>query len=326
MSSYPPLFRQPIDPSPDSIPIEEAPGEIDHIPVVDLHRLDSESLHDACKNWGLFRVVNHGVPLHLTTQLQDQARHLFSLSFESKQGLKKNPVTYFWGTPALTPSGSALKGSDQSVNWVEGFNFPISQLSDIDTDNPTLNAFRALLEEYGSHLEKLASALYESMAVKIGLDPIQFKTYLDESTGLIRVYRYPPSNSDQVLGMEEHTDSSVLSILYQDDQVSGLEVWKGERWAKVKPVFGSLVVNLGDMMQAMSNDVYKSVKHRVKLNIWKERISIGYFVFPVGDGVIRSRNYKPFCYNEFRSQVQIDIKSLGCKVGLERFRLTDKHV
>ncbi|CAM8913119.1 unnamed protein product [Rhodiola kirilowii] len=122
MSSYPPLFRQQSTISRFNSN-RRSSGEIDHIPVVDLHRLDSESLHDACKNWGLFRVVNHGVPLHLTTQLQDQARNLFSLSFESKQGLKKNPVTYFWGTPALTPSGSALKGSDQSVNWVKASTF-----------------------------------------------------------------------------------------------------------------------------------------------------------------------------------------------------------
>lgn len=77
------------------------------------------------------------------------------------------------------------------------------------------------------------------------------------------------------------------------------------------------------LLQAMSNDVYKSAKHKVILNNSnpRERISICYFVFPEGDAAITSSNYKPFCYNDFRSQVQLDIKNIGSKVGLARFRL-----
>uniref|UniRef100_A0A7N0ZU51 Fe2OG dioxygenase domain-containing protein n=1 Tax=Kalanchoe fedtschenkoi TaxID=63787 RepID=A0A7N0ZU51_KALFE len=243
--SYPPLFRHPITTS--TVPIPKS--EPDSIPIIDLHHLSSENFHAACKNWGLFRLINHGVPLQLSTQLHQYARKVFDLPFESKQELGKSPVSYFWGTPALTPSGSALKGSDQSVNWVEGFNFPVSRMSAVDDANATLDAFRALLDEYGSHLARLATRLYELMAGGLGLDPGLSTTYVDVSTGLIRVYRYPPADPGRVLGMEAHTDSSVLSILSQDDEVSGLEVLKEDEWVQVKPVAGSLVVNLGDMLQ-----------------------------------------------------------------------------
>lgn len=73
--------------------------------------------------------------------------------------------------------------------------------------------------------------------------------------------------------------------------------------------------------QAISDDKYTSVKHRVRVNKYKERLSVGYFVFPDEDRLIHSSTYKPFSYSEFRAQVQQDLKTVGIKVGLQRFRL-----
>lgn len=72
--------------------------------------------------------------------------------------------------------------------------------------------------------------------------------------------------------------------------------------------------------QAISDDEYKSVKHRVRLNKHKERLSIGYFVFPDDDRLIHSQRYKPFSYSDFRAQIQQDLETVGYKVGLQRFR------
>lgn len=55
----------------------------------------------------------------------------------------------------------------------------------------------------------------------------------------------------------------------------------------------------------------------------RERLSICYFVFPKENTVIKSSKYRPFSYNDFRNQVQEDIKTLGHKVGLERFKVND---
>ncbi|KAJ6302750.1 hypothetical protein OIU77_016773 [Salix suchowensis] len=97
-------------------------------------------------------------------------------------------------------------------------------------------------------------------------------------------------------------------------------VLKDDNWLQVKPIPDTLIFNLGDMMQAISDDKYKSVKHRVKLNKEKERFSICYFVFPAEGSVIQSSKYRPFTYSDFQAQVQQDVKTLGFKVGLERFR------
>ena len=70
----------------------------------------------------------------------------------------------------------------------------------------------------------------------------------------------------------------------------------------------------------MSDDKYKSVMHRVKVNRKKERISICLFGFLEDDVVIQSSKYMPFTYDEFRAEVQQDVKTVGHKVGLERFK------
>lgn len=162
LESYPPLFselskssnqqeylssdqhHQKVD-TIDSIIIKPEVQDSDPIPVIDLQSLSLDELGEACKDWGLFRLVNHGVPPSLLSQLQDHAKTLYSLSFQSKQALFTTPTSYFWGTPALTPSGAPLSRGPQKINWVEGFNIPISQLSQLQPQHPVLASFRYTL-------------------------------------------------------------------------------------------------------------------------------------------------------------------------------------
>ncbi|XP_010483466.1 PREDICTED: gibberellin 2-beta-dioxygenase 8-like [Camelina sativa] len=336
--SYPPAFRRVISDGDPLATVEEVEpvlvqDEDIQIPVIDLERLDKDILREACKEWGIFRLVNHGVPLALTSRLQEISGLLLSLPFETKRELfatVKSPLSYFWGTPALNPSGDALKRGSQAsnVHMLEGFNVPLSKLPTFiscdDDHNPKLESFRVLIEEYGRHITRIAVSLFEDIAQTLNLELSgnRRSEYLSESTGLIRVYRYPwrsDKAAGEALGMEVHTDSSVISIL-KEDETGGLEIMKGEEWFCVKPVANTLIVNLGDMMQAISDDEYKSVTHRVKKkNRETERHSVCYFVFPKRDCGIKSSNYKPFTYSEFEAQVQADVQSLGTKIGLPRF-------
>ncbi|KAF5446706.1 hypothetical protein F2P56_032310 [Juglans regia] len=324
--SYPPVFRQLRQHTQnfDTVGAINQVPDSDPIPVIDLQCLDLEQLGEVCRDWGLFRLVNHGVPPTLLSQLQDHAKKLFSLPFETKQAIFSSPLSYFWGTPVLTPSGAALQIGPQNVNWVEGLNAPLLQLSQMQAEDPVLASFRVLLEEYGKHLSRLATTIFEAMVMKLNLNSEESKSnILSESTGFVRVYRYPQCFvANSAWGMDVHTDSSVLSILNQHE-VGGLEVLKDKEWIQVRPISNTLIVNLGDMMQAISNDEYKSVEHRVKASKHKERISICYFAFPGEGTVIRSSKYRPFTYRDFRAQVQEDVKSVGFKVGLERFKLTE---
>ncbi|CAN1354589.1 Gibberellin 2-beta-dioxygenase 8 [Linum perenne] len=278
-----------------------------------------EKLREACREWGIFRVVNHGVPTLLMDQIKSVARDLFSQPFESKRD-HATSSSYSWGTPALTSSGRPL--SVQEVNWVEGFNFTGFQMTSPDAAASSSSSDRTLVEEYGEHAGRIARKMVEAIGELLG--GVDCGAYVAESTGIIRVYRYPQTHTAAAaaLGMQPHTDSSVVSILLEDDKVSGLQFIKddddhdddgGQRWLTLNPV--------SDTLLAISDDEFKSVKHRVKIDKHEEdRISICYFVFPDKDKIIETSKYKPFTYKDFQQQVQEDTKTLGFKVGLERFK------
>lgn len=151
VSSYPPLFREEKGSIHGGVEGEEGvkvgggTSESDPLPVMDLECMEMEKLGEVCREWGIFRLVNHGIPLSLLSQLEDHAKRLFGLPFESKEAVFTTPVSYFWGTPALTKSGVALSQTPQNVNWVEGFNVPLSQLPLLQTQDPIIASFRYIL-------------------------------------------------------------------------------------------------------------------------------------------------------------------------------------
>ncbi|KAF6170435.1 hypothetical protein GIB67_014365 [Kingdonia uniflora] len=319
MSSYPPLFL------PTNLLIQtdnsgNSSQDLDLLPVIDLQNLNPSDIGEVCRDWGVFRLINHGIPETLSNQLHEETKKLFDLPFETKKDIcAEANIPYFWGTPALNSVNAAML--TKNVNWVEGFSVVLDQLQLIQMEHPALFSFRSLLEEHGQHMARLSRNIFKAMVTDLGLDLTLTEPYLSKSTGLIRVYRYPHcSETEKVLGLDAHTDSSVLSILSQDN-IGGLQILKDDAWFNIKPIPNTLIVNLGDMSQAISDDAYRSVTHRVKVNKCEQRISICYFVFPVEDTVIRSSKYKPFTNQEFRSQVQEDIKTTGTKIGLPRFKL-----
>lgn len=105
--------------------------------------------------------------------------------------------------------------------------------------------------EYENHLSRIATTLFEAMVKNLDhLNLEKSRSYIANNARLLRVYRYPYcSNLDVGLGLVEHTDSSIFTILNQEDAVSGLEVLKDDQWLSVKPISNSLIVNIGDLMQ-----------------------------------------------------------------------------
>lgn len=289
------------------------------LPTVDLEA-PGEALAAACRELGVFRLANHGVPAALSARLFALARAaLAGAPFRDKRA----QPGYFWGTPALS-----LRVRD--VNWVEGFHVALGEAHHQQQHAPVppqphgdlLGLARA---EYGAHMARVARTLFDALAPALGLGAAQAAAYLAERDGFLRVYRYPRCPEPGRLGMEAHTDSSVLSVINQEEGAGGLQVLHGGAWRDVAPAAGAgtLLVNLGDMARAISGDAYRSVRHRVAVSQAAERLSLCYFAFPRDDAVIScgAGRYRPFTYAEFREQVQADIKATGSKVGLERFLL-----
>nr|POF08832.1 1-aminocyclopropane-1-carboxylate oxidase [Quercus suber] len=98
---------------------------------------------------------------------------------------------------------------------------------------------------------------------------------------------YPPCpKPDLIKGLRAHTDAGGIILLFQDDKVSGLQLLKDDQWIDVPPMRHSIVINLGDQIEVITNGKYKSVMHRVIAQTDGNRMSIASFYNPGGDAVI----------------------------------------
>lgn len=134
-------------------------------------------------------------------------------------------------------------------------------------------------------IKKLLKVLLEKLNVK-ELDKAREQTLMG---AMILAFNYYPSCPDPELtaGVGPHSDISSITVLLQDD-IGGLYVRgkDGDSWIYVPPVDGALVINIGDVLQIMSNEKYKSIEHRVVADRSKTRISMPIFVNPAPDAII----------------------------------------
>jgi aminocyclopropanecarboxylate oxidase len=101
------------------------------------------------------------------------------------------------------------------------------------------------------------------------------------------VSSYPPCpRPDLVDGLRAHTDAGGLILLFQDDQMSGLQLLKDGAWVDVPPMRHAVVVNIGDQLEVITNGRYKSVMHRVVTRSDGNRMSIASFYNPGADADI----------------------------------------
>ncbi|KAL0559661.1 hypothetical protein IC582_000025 [Cucumis melo] len=287
-------FIQPIHHRPKLPPFQLT----DQVPTIDLsislsrttQHLVSE-IASACQNWGFFQVINHGVSLEKLARIQKAAKLFFDQTVEEKRKVKRdsgNAVGFYDG-----------ENTKNVRDWKEVFDFLVKDgtffPASHDPNDTKLRVlfnqwpeyppgFRETCEEYARELELLAHKLLRLILLSLGLsDADALKGYFnDEQTSLVRLNRYPPCPSpDLVLGVGRHKDSGALTILAQD-AVGGLQVRRksdGE-WIPVKPIPNAYIINIGDVVQVWSNDKYESVEHRVVVNTEKERFSFAFFFFP----------------------------------------------
>ncbi|XWS64071.1 hypothetical protein CRYUN_Cryun06bG0155700 [Craigia yunnanensis] len=296
------------------------------LPLIDLSGLSSrdEMVRQACavaickasSEWGFFQVVNHGISPQLVGKMRSEQVKLFQTPFERKAtcGLLNN--SYRWGSPRAT--------CPKQVSWSEAFHVPLTKVSD-EACYGEFTSLREVMIEFAAAMSKLARLLAGVLTENLDHGKEAIDNICDERTCFLRLNHYPACPiSPEIFGLVPHTDSDFLTILCQD-QVGGLQLMKDSKWVTVKPNQDALIVNIGDLFQAWSNDVYKSVEHKVVSNAKMERYSIAYFLCPSYDSSIGSFTepsiYRKFTFREYRDQVQEDVRKTGYKVGLPRFLL-----
>ncbi|KAK8477347.1 hypothetical protein V6N11_029208 [Hibiscus sabdariffa] len=251
------------------------------VPVLDLQKLSSEEeleqLHHACKEWGFFQLVNHGVSSELLEKVKMEVQQFFNLPMEEKKKLWQKP-------DEVEGFGQGFVVSDeQKLNWGDIF-YMVTLPTYLRKPHlfPNLPlALRETLEAYSAELKHLAMKLLDLMAKVLGMDPNDMRVLFEEGHQGMRMNYYPPCPQPELaIGLNSHSDASGLTILLQINEMEGLQIRKNGVWVPIKPLPNAFVINLGDVAEILSNGIYQSVEHRATVNSVKERVSIATFYNP----------------------------------------------
>ncbi|CAI0418405.1 unnamed protein product [Linum tenue] len=257
------------------------------VPVIDMSKLDDgdddddvelAKLHSACRDWGFFQVINHGVANTMMMKMNADIQEFFNQSLHEKMECAQLPNT-------IEGYGQAFVVSEeQKLDWGDML-FIIARPLDGRNMNiwPKVpSSFRATLDQYSTELEKLTSSLLSSMARNLGLEPGKLLSLFKEGMQGMRMNYYPPC---------------------------------------------AFIVNVGDIIEIMSNGEYKSIEHRAVVNPEKERLSIATFHSPNFSATIgplsnlltkdkkgQAPNYKSISHEDYLklgAKIKLDGKGKG---------------
>jgi isopenicillin N synthase-like dioxygenase len=141
-----------------------------------------------------------------------------------------------------------------------------------------VNCFRDVTIEYSEQVMNLGEFLFTLLSEALGLNPNHLND-MDCSKGLIMLcHYYPPCpEPDLTLGTSQHADNTFLTVLLPD-QIEGLQVLREGYWFNVPHVPGALIINIGDLLQLITNDKFVSLEHRVLANrATRARVSVAGF-------------------------------------------------
>ncbi|XP_034698845.1 protein SRG1-like [Vitis riparia] len=270
------------DPQP---PILSASTPLPLLPTIDMKHLimsetagsELEKLHSTCKQWGFFQLVNHGVSSSLVEKLKSEIGEFYKLPLEERMKYKMRPgdVEGYGHLP--------IWSEDQKLDWADRF-YMIT--NPIHTRKPYLlpelpSSLRDSLECYLAELQKLAMMLLGFMAKALKLEKGEMEDLFEDGMQSVRMTYYPPCPQPElVMGLTPHSDATGITILLQINGVDGLQIKKDGVWIPVSFLPDALVVNVGDVVEILSNGVYTSIEHRATVNAAKERISIAMFFNP----------------------------------------------
>ncbi|XP_059298413.1 codeine O-demethylase-like [Lycium ferocissimum] len=252
------------------------------IPIINFSLLadgnedERKKMHLACKEWGFFQLLNHGITKEVMQNVKKAVSRFFELPLIEKK-------KYAMEKDDLHGYGQAFVHSEeQTLEWSDIMFLIIYPLKSRKTMVwPELPGFKEAVEEYSSNLERVRDEILENISLLLGLERKTLKEMHGEMKHAVRMNYYPPCpNPDLVLGIGPHSDATSITLLLQDDDITGLHINHNKTWIPVHPIPNAILVNVGDCIEIWSNGMYKSIEHRAVTNKDKVRVSIATNVFP----------------------------------------------
>ena len=272
------------------------------IAVVSLAQpLDSiaDELGRSFQQYGFAVIRDHGIPQELIDRAEALSKQFFALPDEVKRVYH---IPGGGGARGYTPFGTE-KAKDAKVHdlkefWHVGRELPEGhRLAEFMADNvwpSEVAGFRETFSELYAAFEEAGGRVLEGIALHLGLDREFFAPTIEDGNSVMRLLRYPPLEGEEAEGAiraAAHGDINTITLLLGAEE-AGLELLTAQGdWKAVAPPEGALVVNVGDMLDRLTNGKLRSTTHRV--------------VNPRGDAAYRARYSMPF-FLHFRPDYVIE--------------------
>lgn len=231
-----------------------------------------ERLGNSFRAFGFAMVADHGIDPALIERAWRLTAEFFALPEAEKLG-------YFdaakFGARGYTPFGREIakgaKVSDLKEFWHVGRDLPTdhplagpSMPPNVWPDRPA--GFAETFRELYARFDRVGAQLLSHIAVNLGLAPDWFDGPLADGNSVLRLLHYPPVPTDagEAIRAGAHEDINLITLLLGAEE-AGLELLaKNGEWIAVNPPPGALVINIGDMLQRLTNHVLPSTTHRVR--------------------------------------------------------------
>ena len=276
-------------------------GAFTAIPIIDLSPLSGsdpvalraliEEIRLSCSRVGFFYIKNHGIPQELIDRAYARSKQFFALPAQEKQKYHISKSAAHRGFIPLYEESfydtiaAATANKDHKEAYQIGIDLPADH-PDFIPGIPLLGAniwpadpaFKQDMGAYFEALLGLSRQLFQAFALALFLPRNYFDAVLKRPPSVLRIAHYVANDfpMDQAnWGISAHTDYEVFTILHTD--LPGLQALNaGDQWVDVPPVDGTFIINIGDMLELLSNGAFIATSHRV-LNTGKERYSFPMF-------------------------------------------------
>ena len=237
-----------------------------HTPVADL----ADELGNSFAEYGFAIVRDHGVPSELIARAEEKSRAFFALPEEVKM---QYHLKGMGGARGYTPFGIE-RAKDAQVHDLKEFwhvgrtlppGHPLEQYMQPNVWPEEVESFRDTFETLFGEFEKCGLRILSAIALHLGLEEHFFDPTVKDGNSVMRLLHYPPVpvEAEGRIRAAAHEDINTITLLLGAEE-AGLELLtKDGRWLPVSPPEGALAVNIGDMLQRLTNGRLRSTTHRV---------------------------------------------------------------
>lgn len=254
-----------------------------------------KELGAAYEGIGFVAVKNHGISKELIDRLYDRIQQFFALPENTK---KKYDIEGIGGQRGYTPFGKEHAKGKSAGDLKEFWHFgqfvedndPIKKEYPDNVHVEEVSDFLSTGKEAYKTFEDTGRHLLRAIAIHLNLEEDYFNPHIHNGNSILRPIHYPPITGeieDGAVRAGEHEDINLITLLV-GASADGLQVLnKNNEWISVTEIQDHIVVNVGDMLQRLTNNKLKSTTHRV-INPPKEflgtsRYSVPFFLHPRSD-------------------------------------------